>query len=141
MVVTCKESGLLTTIGHVATIFALQCLIGLPFLQEYPWEYLAGAFDFSRVFLYKWTVNWRFVPEDIFLSKPFAKGLLVINLVILVVFLLNRWFVDLRGSYATIIKAIKYPTESPMALPVTSECESPRGLTYAASNIAMQLWF
>lgn len=126
MVVTCKESGLLATIGHVATIFALQGFLGFPFLRAYPLEYLAGAFDFSRVFLYKWTVNWRFVPEDIFLSKPFAKGLLVIHLVILVTFLLNRWFVDLRGPYATIIKAIKYPTKPPTALPVTAECESPR---------------
>ncbi|KAF9651515.1 glycosyltransferase family 58 protein [Thelephora ganbajun] len=121
MVVTCKKRGLLATIGHVATIVALQGLIGFPFLREYPWEYLAGAFDFSRVFLYKWTVNWRFVPEEIFLSKPFAKGLLAIHLVILVTFLLNSWFVDLRGSFATIIKAIKYPTNPPIALPVTSD--------------------
>lgn len=123
MVVTCKESGLLATVGHVATIFALQGFLGLPFLQGYPREYLTGAFDFSRVFLYEWTVNWRFVPEDVFLSKLFAKGLLIVHLVILVIFLLNRWFVDLHGSYATISKAIKYPTKSPAALPGTSECE------------------
>ena len=123
MVVTCREKGLLTTVGHVAVIATLQGLLGLPFLQEYPWEYLAGAFDFSRVFLYKWTVNWRFVPEEIFISKPFAKGLLTIHLVILVVFLLRRWFVDLRGPFAAIIEAIKYPTKPPIALPMTSDCE------------------
>lgn len=125
MVVTCRGGGLLATIGHVATIFVLQGFLGLPFLREYPWEYLAGAFDFSRVFLYKWTVNWRFVPEDIFLGKLFAKGLLVLHLVILIIFLLNRWFVDPRGSYATILKAIESPTKSPVA-PLTSECESLR---------------
>ena len=124
MVVVCKKRGLLVTIGHVAIIVALQGLLGFPFLREYPWEYLAGAFDFSRIFLYKWTVNWRFVPEEIFLSKPFAKGLLAIHLVILVIFLLNRWFVDLRGSFATIVKAIKYPAQPPAALPVTPDCES-----------------
>jgi alpha-1,3-mannosyltransferase len=123
MVVTCKGSGLLATIGHVAVIFALEGLAGLPFLREHPWEYLAGAFDFSRVFLYKWTVNWRFVPEEIFVSKPFAKGLLTIHLVILVIFLLRRWFVDLRGPFAAIIKAIKYPTKPPTAFPMTSDCE------------------
>lgn len=123
MVVTCREKGLLTTIGHVAVIVALQGLIGLPFLREYPWEYLAGAFDFSRMFLYKWTVNWRFVPEEIFTSKPFAKGLLTIHLVILVIFLLRRWFADPRGPFAAIIKAIKYPTKPPVALPMTSDCE------------------
>lgn len=132
MVVTCRERGLLTTIGHVVIIVAFQGLLGLSFLREYPWEYLAGAFDFSRVFLYKWTVNWRFVPEDIFLSKSFAKGLLAIHLIILVIFLLKRWFVELHGSFAPIIKAIKYPTKPPMALPVTSDCECPpwTGLYY-----------
>jgi alpha-1,3-mannosyltransferase len=124
MVVVCKKRGLLVTIGHVAIIVALQGLLGLPFLREYPWEYLAGAFDFSRMFLYKWTVNWRFVPEEIFLSKPFAKGLLATHLAVLVIFLLNRWFVDLRGSFATIVKAIKCPAQSPAALPVTPDCES-----------------
>ena len=124
MVVTCKQRGLLATIGHVATVFALQGLLALPFLREHPWEYLAGAFDFSRVFLYKWTVNWRFVPEDIFLSKPFAGGLLVIHLITLVIFLLNRWFADLHGSLATIAKSIRYPTKSPMVLPVAPDCKS-----------------
>lgn len=123
-VVTCKKRGLLVTVGHVAAIVVFQGLLGLPFLREHPREYLAGAFDFSRVFLYKWTVNWRFVPEETFLSKLFAKGLLAIHLTILVIFLLNRWFVDLHGSFATIIKAIKYPTKPPTALPMTSDCES-----------------
>lgn len=121
MVVTCKQRGLLATIGHVATVFALQGLLALPFLREHPWEYLAGAFDFSRAFLYRWTVNWRFVPEDIFLSKTFAKGLLFIHLITLVIFLLNRWFTDLHGPLATIAKSIRYPTKSPMALPVASD--------------------
>jgi len=137
MVVVCKKRGLTTTIGHVATIVALQGLIGLPFLREYPWEYLAGAFDFSRAFLYKWTVNWRFVPEDVFLSKPFAKGLLAVHLVVLVIFLLNRWFADSPGSSATIIRAIKYPTIPPMALPVTSDCESPPRLTRVTPNVVI----
>lgn len=124
MVVTCKGRGLLATFGHVVTILALQGLLGLPFLREYPREYLAGAFDFSRVFLYKWTANWRFIPEDTFLSKLFAKELLAAHLVILVVFLLTRWFVGLRGPLATIARATRYPTRPPFALPATSECES-----------------
>lgn len=110
------------TIAHVAVIVALQALLGLPFLQEYPWEYLAGAFDFSRVFLYKWTVNWRFVPEEVFISKPFAKGLLGVHLAILVIFLFKRWFVDPRGPFATITRAVNYPTRPPVPSPITSDC-------------------
>ena len=140
MVVVCNRRGLLTTILHVATIVALQGLLALPFLREYPWEYLAGAFDFSRAFLYKWTVNWRFVPEEIFLSKLFARALFVTHLVTLVVFLLARWFTGLRGSFVTIITTIKYPTRppAPAALPVTSDCESSRVPTHTALNVAMQ---
>lgn len=123
MVVVCGQRGLFATVGHVAAIFALQGLLGLPFLREYPWEYLAGAFDFSRVFLYKWTVNWRFVPEDIFLSKLFAKGLLAIHLSLLITFLLKRWFVGSRGSFATIMRTIKHPTRPPVDLPMTSDCK------------------
>lgn len=123
MVVTCRERGLFATIGHVTVIIVSQGLLGLPFLREYPREYLAGAFDFSRVFLYKWTVNWRFVSEEIFISKSFAKGLITVHLVILVIFLLNQWFVDIRGPFATIIKAIKYPTKPPTVLSTTSDCE------------------
>lgn len=123
MLVTCRERGLLMTIAHLAVIVALQALLGLPFFREYPWEYLAGAFDFSRMFLYKWTVNWRFVPEEIFISKPFAKGLLGVHLVILVIFLLKRWFVDHCGPFATVIRAVKYPTRPPIASPMTSDCE------------------
>jgi len=124
MVVVCNKRGLLTTIGHVAITVVLQGFLGLPFIREYPWEYLAGAFDFSRAFLYKWTVNWRFVPEEVFLRKSFAKGLLAIHLFILIIFLLNRWFVGLRGSFVTIITAIKRPSRPPAILPVTSDCES-----------------
>jgi hypothetical protein len=32
--------------------------------------------SFFQVFMYKWSVNWQFVPEDVFLSKPFALVLL-----------------------------------------------------------------
>ena len=124
MVVVCKKRGLLITTSHLAVIVALQGLLSLPFIREYPWEYLSGAFDFSRAFLYKWTVNWRFVPEEIFLGKPFANGLLAIHLLILIIFLLNRWFVDLRGSLAMIIMAIRRPSQPPAVLPVTSDCES-----------------
>lgn len=38
--------------------------------------YFTSAFDFSRQFLYKWTVNWRFITEDTFHSREFATALL-----------------------------------------------------------------
>ena len=39
-------------------------------------SYFTSAFDLSRQFLYEWTVNWRFIPENVFLSKEFSNNLL-----------------------------------------------------------------
>ena len=55
---------------------ALQLLLGLPFLLTHPLSYLGRAFEFSRVFFYKWTVNLKMLPEAVFLSPQLALGLL-----------------------------------------------------------------
>lgn len=54
-------------------------------------EYLSRAFDLGRQFLFKWTVNWRFVGEELFLSRHFTYSLLVAHVGILVLFLHTRW--------------------------------------------------
>ena len=50
-------------------------------MSTYPSQYVGKAFEFSRQFVYHWSVNWKFVPEDVFLSKPFAHALLAAHLV------------------------------------------------------------
>ena len=42
-----------------------QLLVGLPFLFNYPVNYIIGAFNLGRVFLYKWTVNFRYLPTSL----------------------------------------------------------------------------
>lgn len=64
--------------------FAVQVIVALPFLTTHPLQYLSRAFEFSRVFFYKWTVNWRMLPEDVFLSKSTSYTLLVLHLTALV---------------------------------------------------------
>ncbi|CAG8677484.1 5783_t:CDS:2 [Cetraspora pellucida] len=49
------------------------------------------AFEFSRVFLYKWTVNWKFFMEETFLSSGFSKVLLVAHVWVLLAFLFGSW--------------------------------------------------
>ena len=72
--------------------FIIQTGVALPFLgPEYGYTYIARSFDFSRQFLHKWTVNWKFVPEEIFLSSSFSVTLVVAHLSLLLVFLQNRW--------------------------------------------------
>ena len=41
--------------------------------------------------MFKWTVNWRFVGEELFLSKGFSLGLLVLHVSLLVLFLATNW--------------------------------------------------
>ena len=53
--------------------------------------YISKAFEFTRQFLFKWTVNWRFVGEDIFLSRKFSLSLLITHITLLGVFLAVRW--------------------------------------------------
>ena len=84
-------TGLAGVVSYTSIIAVVQVLISLPFTWHDAHAYLAHAFDFSRAFLYVWTVNWRFVDEKTFLSQPFAKGLLAIHLALLAIFGLFRW--------------------------------------------------
>jgi alpha-1,3-mannosyltransferase len=54
-------------------------------------SYASRAFQFNRQFLYQWTVNWRFVPEEIFLSSVFSRGLLAAHAGLLLIFATTRW--------------------------------------------------
>lgn len=78
-------------LAHAVSMGAVQALLAAPFAIPYPRSYLARAFELTRQFFYKWTVNWRFVSEDMFLSKEFAIGLLVIHAISLVVFAVAFW--------------------------------------------------
>ncbi|KAF2152374.1 glycosyltransferase family 58 protein [Myriangium duriaei CBS 260.36] len=80
--------------GAVGSLFVMtqyQILVAWPFLVSHPKEYLAGAFEFSRVFMFKWTVNWRFLGEETFLSKEFSTALLVVHGTLLAAFVIGRW--------------------------------------------------
>ncbi|CUS14303.1 unnamed protein product [Tuber aestivum] len=69
----------------------VQILLATPFLTEFPKSYLIRAFEFTRQFFFQWTVNWRFVGEEVFLSRGFSLGLLGLHACLLVYFLVTRW--------------------------------------------------
>eukprot|EP00026_Physarum_polycephalum_P010616 Phypoly_transcript_10784.p1 GENE.Phypoly_transcript_10784~~Phypoly_transcript_10784.p1 ORF type:complete len:401 (-),score=29.38 Phypoly_transcript_10784:6-1208(-) len=83
--------GIIGTIPKLSICGFFQVLVGLPFLLQYPQSYLLRSFELGRQFMYKWTVNWRFVGEDIFLSKGFAIGLLAAHLLVLALFAYKKW--------------------------------------------------
>ena len=78
--------GLTKTAIQLLICGAIQLFLGLPFLIVNPVAYLKGSFDLGRIFEFKWTVNWRFLPEDLFVDKYFHIGLLILHLVTLAIF-------------------------------------------------------
>ncbi|XP_020685281.1 dol-P-Man:Man(5)GlcNAc(2)-PP-Dol alpha-1,3-mannosyltransferase [Dendrobium catenatum] len=69
----------------------VQVVLGLPFLLSYPKAYISRAFNLGRVFIHFWSVNFKFVPEEIFISKELASALLVIHLTLLLIFAHHKW--------------------------------------------------
>lgn len=52
-------SSIQETIVCLAICAAVQVILGAPFLLSYPESYIRKAFEFDRVFFFKWTVNWK----------------------------------------------------------------------------------
>ncbi|XP_011310644.1 lethal(2)neighbour of Tid protein [Fopius arisanus] len=79
--------GFVRTIFHLAICATIQIILGLPFLINNPYTYICGAFNFGRVFEYKWTVNWRIIPQDLFLNPVFHITLLFLHLAAIAYFI------------------------------------------------------
>uniref|UniRef100_A0A1D1YES7 dolichyl-P-Man:Man5GlcNAc2-PP-dolichol alpha-1,3-mannosyltransferase n=1 Tax=Anthurium amnicola TaxID=1678845 RepID=A0A1D1YES7_9ARAE len=80
--------------GVLSALFGaalVQVVLGLPFLLSHPVSYISRAFNLGRVFIYFWSVNFKFVPEAIFVSKKFASFLLFVHLALLALFAHKRW--------------------------------------------------
>jgi alpha-1,3-mannosyltransferase len=74
-----------------------QLVLGAPFLLHHPVHYLRKAFELDRVFFYQWTVNWKFLPEEVFVSKPLSVALLLLHIGGLIYFAV-QWLQSLDGS-------------------------------------------
>lgn len=96
--------GIFGTVSILGSMGALQALIATPFLR-FPWAYLSRAFEFSRQFFFKWTVNWRFVGEDAFLSKQFSYTLLALHASVLLTFIFSRWLPATGKTMPDILRA------------------------------------
>ncbi|KAL7533187.1 hypothetical protein ACHAWF_004372 [Thalassiosira exigua] len=98
-----KNRSLLGTLQHLSICALVQLVLGWPFLSTYPISYIKKAFEFDRVFFFKWTVNWKFLPESIFISKQWALLLLMCHLGTLG-FLATKWWkasISQRGRSKT----------------------------------------
>lgn len=87
-----QGAGTELTVFWMCLTWILTFSSALPFVgKEETVIYMKQAFNLGRQFLYKWTVNWRFVPEDVFLSKQFAYSLMAVHVIILLAFLHYKW--------------------------------------------------
>ncbi|KAI0132092.1 glycosyltransferase [Xylariales sp. AK1849] len=118
-------SGSLKLAGLMAQV---QFAIATPFLQGNARGYLSRAFELSRQFLFKWTVNWRFVGEETFLSRPFSLALLGLHASALTAFLVAKWLKPSRKSLSAIVLPL-LQFRSPF---------SPQEEAVVASNITTQ---
>ena len=87
----------------------VQFTLAFPFLPVNARGYLGRSFQLDRQFLYKWTVNWRFVEEETFLGREFAMALLVGHAVLLAIFGLTRWTRPSGLSAPSLAKTILQP--------------------------------
>ncbi|EFI28445.1 dolichyl-P-Man:Man(5)GlcNAc(2)-PP-dolichyl mannosyltransferase [Coprinopsis cinerea okayama7 len=108
-VILFKRKGLLRTLAYIMSIVAIQHIVAAPFLKVDAWAYLQNAFDLGRVFLYKWTVNWRIFDEETFLSSEFAASLLFGHVFVLCAFGLYRWCEIDGGVWTVITRGFKRP--------------------------------
>ncbi|PVU98692.1 hypothetical protein BB559_001357, partial [Furculomyces boomerangus] len=97
--------GIQSVLISILVIVGIQIIVGLPFLLTFPKEYLVKSFEFGREFMFKWTVNWRMIGKDIFLSQEFSKMLLAIHLLLLL-FAVILWSRPYNGIFKVIKNGI-----------------------------------
>jgi len=86
-----KNLGFINSAVHGFFAVIITVVISLPFSFHHPKSYLLGAFNFSREFEWKWTVNWRMLGENIFYNKFFQSSLLILHFAVLLYFFFQKW--------------------------------------------------
>ncbi|KAI9350294.1 putative Dol-P-Man:Man(5)GlcNAc(2)-PP-Dol alpha-1,3-mannosyltransferase [Obelidium mucronatum] len=101
-----QSVGLIQSIKNAGLAVSIQIALAAPFiLSGFGAEYFTKAFEFSRQFFFVWTVNWRFVGEDLFLSREFALGLVVLHLGVVALFL-GKWCRGFGGIFSVLKKGL-----------------------------------
>lgn len=72
VLILARECGFVKSLFHAFCFLAVQIFVGLPFLLSDASAYIGRAIDVNRVFDYTWTVNYKFLSEEMFASKQLA---------------------------------------------------------------------
>jgi ALG3 protein len=107
-----RNVGMSRTAGILIACVVLQAMLAYPFLATHPSSYLSKAFEFSRVFSFQWTVNWKFLSEEMFVSPGFAQALLGMHVFALLYFSHRVWLARDGGLIVVIYKICAHELES-----------------------------
>ncbi|XVF72596.1 hypothetical protein PTKIN_Ptkin12aG0133700 [Pterospermum kingtungense] len=130
-------SGVISALASAALV---QIVLGLPFLISYPIEYISQAFNLGRVFIHFWSVNFKFIPEPIFVSKEFAVSLLIAHLVLLAAFAHYKWCKHEGGLFnflSSRIKSCLSTSSSSWPKTLKKECISTACLTCCGELLSL----
>ncbi|KAG0677237.1 dolichyl-P-Man:Man(5)GlcNAc(2)-PP-dolichol alpha-1,3-mannosyltransferase [Pichia californica] len=89
----CDEN-LLKLFGMIIFGIIIEIGINFQFLtngEKIRNHFIKGAFDFSRQFMYKWTVNWKFIDKEMFSSDWFHRLLFGMHIIVLLIFIFKKW--------------------------------------------------
>ncbi|KAJ1958531.1 dolichyl-P-Man:Man(5)GlcNAc(2)-PP-dolichol alpha-1,3-mannosyltransferase [Linderina pennispora] len=100
-----RMGGICLVLAQLAVVVIVQLLVAVPFLVQFPGEYLARAFELTRQFAFQWTVNWRFLGEETFRSSQWARALLIAHVALLCVFAALVWPRLARQNVVQIVKS------------------------------------
>ncbi|KAI9886113.1 MAG: hypothetical protein M1823_002073 [Watsoniomyces obsoletus] len=124
---------------HAVVMLGLQILLAWPFMRTNALGYFSRAFEFSRSFLFKWTVNWRFVGEETFGSPAFSLTLLILHVSLLGWFTFTRWIRPSGRSITELAKMAIVPPPPRVQQSINSRIDARYILTtvLAANAIGM----
>jgi alpha-1,3-mannosyltransferase len=100
-----QSKGILGASLRVALCGFIQVALAAPFLAVNPIGYVRRSFDLGRVFLMKWSVNYKFLDEKTFQSPQLAGMLLVFTLIGWLIFGHFRWAKSSGGLFRLVLNA------------------------------------
>lgn len=121
-------------------VLLIHLNLAIPFLTSgNGLQYVGQAFDFGRQFLFKWTVNWRFVGEETFSSRQFAVSLLLVHVSLLLLFFQTRWVKPSASNLIDFVKKYTLSGGEPEQVHVSGKITPTYVMDAVLASIAMGL--
>jgi alpha-1,3-mannosyltransferase len=98
---------LAASVGLAVIAAVVQIALAAPFVAAgFAREYFSRAFEFGRVFMWTWTVNWRFVGEGVFADVWFAHVLVGVHVAVIALFF-GKWCGGMREVVGIVRRSLR----------------------------------